>query len=260
VSDSAGIVLERVGDVAILRLNRPHVLNAIDRQTRDEWISHLRDFGSEASEVRALILTGTGRAFCSGGDVNEQDQYMGPTAHDGWWGQYRYQELVRLIRELPIPVLAAVNGLALGGGMAVALMADLCIASEDAEFGVGQIERGFIPDVGLTYILPRLVGTMRAMELMMLYPRITAARGAELGFVNWVVPASEVMERALAVADRIAASPPAVIEWIKRVTYANLDSSFLGSIQLEAMAQGILATGPAFEEGREAFRRRRESK
>jgi 2-(1,2-epoxy-1,2-dihydrophenyl)acetyl-CoA isomerase len=249
-----GIVLETEGEIAVLRLDRPHVLNAIDQRMRDEWIRLLRQIEDERGVHRALILTGTGRAFCSGGDVSEQDDYMKPTAHDGWHGQYRYQELARLLRDLSLPVIAAVNGIALGGGMAVALMADLIVSSDEALFGVGQVVRGFVPDVGLTYVLPRLIGPSRALQMMMLYERVDAARAQQLGFVNWVVPKDEVMPKALEVAVEIARAPGPTLEWIKRVTYTGLDTSYENSLRLESMVQGILSNAPAFAESLDDFR------
>jgi enoyl-CoA hydratase/carnithine racemase len=258
-SDDRGITLEGEGPVAVLRLNRPHVLNAIDRRMRDEWVRLLRVVEADKSR-RVLIITGTGRAFCTGGDVNEQDEYMLPDAAEGFHGQYGYQEIPRLMRDMSIPVIAAVNGIALGGGMAVSLMADMLVASEDAEFGVGQIVRGFSPDVGLTYILPRLVGTSRALQMMMLYERMSAQRAFELGFVNWVVPTDEVMPKALEIADRIIASPGPAVEWIKRVTYDGLDIPFATSLRLESMAQAMLATTSGFVDSLAGFRAEREAR
>lgn len=249
-----GIVLEERDGAAVLRLNRPHVLNAIDQRMRDEWIRLLRQVEADRNRYRALIVTGTGRAFCSGGDVTEQDDYMKPTAHDGWHGQQLYQEMARLMRELSIPVISAVNGIALGGGMAVALMADFLVASEDAEFGVGQVVRGFIPDVGLTYILPRAIGPSRALQMILFYEKVSAAQAQELGFVNWVVPEAEVMDKALEIVALISRAPGPTVEWAKRLTYASLDSSYDSAIKLESMAQGILSNSPAFEHALEDFR------
>jgi enoyl-CoA hydratase/carnithine racemase len=258
-TDYPGIVLEGDGPVATLRLDRPHVLNAIDRRMRDEWIRLLRVVEADKS-LRVLIITGTGRAFCTGGDVNEQDDYMLPDAAEGFHGQYGYQEIVRLIRDISIPVISAVNGVALGGGTAVALMSDMLVASEDAQFGVGQIVRGFSPDVGLTYILPRLVGTSRALQMMMLYDRIDAEEARQMGFVNWVVPADQVIPKALEVADRIIASPRPAVEWIKRVTYDGLDIPFNVSLRYESMAQAMLATTTGFTESLAGFRAEREER
>lgn len=249
-----GIVLEEIDGAAVLRLDRPHVLNAIDQRMRDEWIRLLRQIENDRERYRAVVVTGTGRAFCSGGDVTEQDDYMRPTAHHGWHGQQAYQEIARLMRELSMPVITAVNGIALGGGMAVALMADFLIASEDAEFGVGQVVRGFIPDVGLTYLLPRLIGPSRALQMMLFYERVSAKQAQELGFVNWVVPKDQVMEKAAEIVGLIARAPGPTVEWAKRLSYASLDSSFEAALKQESMAQGILSDSPAFEQALEDFR------
>jgi 2-(1,2-epoxy-1,2-dihydrophenyl)acetyl-CoA isomerase len=252
-----GIDVERQQGVVLLRLARPEVLNAIDQRMRDSWIAELHRIQRELNASRVLVITGTGRAFCSGGDVTEQLDYMGPTAHDGWWGQYRYQELARMLHELPIPIIAAVNGIALGGGLAVALMADVRVASKDATFGVGQVVRALVPDVGLTYLLPRIVGVGRALELMMLNEPISAERAHQLGIVNWVVPADQVVDRAMSIAQQLTKYSGPALEWIKRVTYRGLDTSYEGSLQLEAMAQGILCNRPEFEVSVEEFKARR---
>lgn len=249
-----GIVLEERDGAAVLRLDRPHVLNAINQRMRDEWIRLLRQVEADRKRYRALVVTGTGRAFCSGGDVTEQDDYMKPTAHDGWHGQMLYQEMARLMRELSIPVISAVNGIALGGGMAVAMMADFLVAGEDAEFGVGQVVRGFIPDVGLTYLLPRAIGPSRALQMILFYEKVGAEQAREMGIVNWVVPKDEVLDKAFEVVEMISRAPGPTVEWAKRLTYASLDSSYDAAIKLESMAQGILSNSPAFEFALEDFR------
>ncbi len=252
-SGDAGLRIEYEDDVVILRLDRPHVLNAIDQRMRDTWIESLRGLRTRKPGPRVMILTGTGRAFCSGGDVSEQLDYMGPTSHDGFWGQYVYQEIVRLMHDLPIPIIGAINGIALGGGTAVALMTDLRVASEEAVFGVGQVVRGLVPDVGLTYLLPRIVGVGRALELMMTNEPISAQRALELGMVNWVVPVDEVMPKALEIAHRLAGYPAPALEWIKRVTYDGLDASWDGALRMEAAAQGILCNRLEFEASVQSF-------
>jgi 2-(1,2-epoxy-1,2-dihydrophenyl)acetyl-CoA isomerase len=249
----AGLRIDYQDEVVVMRLDRPHVLNAIDQRMRDSWIESLRSMRSREPAPRVMVLTGTGRAFCSGGDVSEQLDYMGPTAHDGFRGQYAYQEIVRLMHDLPIPIIGAVNGIAQGGGTAVALMTDLRVASSSAVFGVGQVMRGLVPDVGLTYLLPRIVGVTRALELMMTNEPISAQRALELGMVNWVVPAEEVMPKALEVAHRLAGYPAPALEWIKRVTYEGLDISWDAALRMEAAAQGILCNRIEFEESVNAF-------
>jgi 2-(1,2-epoxy-1,2-dihydrophenyl)acetyl-CoA isomerase len=172
----------------------------------------------------------------------------------------RFQEMARLVWRLPVPVITAVNGMALGGGTAVALMSDLRVASEDAVFAVGQVARGVVPDVGTTYFLPRLVGVARAMELMLLNRRLTAAEALDLGLVNRVVPADEVLPTALAMAGEIAALSEPAVRWIKRITYMNLDASFEQALTFEAMAEGLLAGTPEFVEGLRAFLEKRDGR
>jgi len=242
--------------VDLVTLNRPEILNPISLEMREELIDYLR--GLHDSETRVVILTGAGRAFCAGADVNEFANMFGPTADDAADTQRRYQEIVRLILGLDQPVIAAINGLAVGGGTAVAMMSDLRIASESAQFGVGQVRRGVVPDVGLTYLLPRLVGLGKALELQLLYERISAAKALELGMVNWVVPDDDLVDRAVEIGAKLAAGPRVSIKWIKKVTYANLDRSLADALEWESAAQGICADTDDFRESCLSFKEKRD--
>jgi 2-(1,2-epoxy-1,2-dihydrophenyl)acetyl-CoA isomerase len=239
--------------VLLLTLDRPEALNAINIEVREAWNAELGEVERRARDCRAVVITGTGRAFCAGGDVTQMPDFFGQGPDVAVQQMARFQEMARLVWRLPVPVIAAVNGAALGGGTAVALMSDLRVASEDAVFAVGQVARGVVPDVGTTYFLPRLVGVARAMELMLLNGRISAAEAKEIGLVNRVVPADEVLPAALAMAGEIAALPEPAVRWIKRVTYMNLDASFEQALNLEAMAEGLLVGTPEFVAGLRAF-------
>lgn len=249
-------ITEPVTGVEVVTLNRPQVLNAISIQMREELIDYLRALRNR--RTRVVILTGAGRAFCSGADVKEFASIFGPRADDAFDTQERYQELVQLLVHLDVPVITAVNGLAEGGGTAVAMMSDLRVAAEGATFGVGQVRRGLVPDVGLTYLLPRLVGLGRALEMMLLYERLDAAEARRLGMVNWVVPDGEAVEKAIEIGERLAAGPRTSIKWIKQVTYANLDRDLSAALTLESLAQGICSDTDDFAESALAFAERRE--
>jgi enoyl-CoA hydratase/carnithine racemase len=137
-----GISTERRGEILVLTLDRPEALNAISVEVREELNRQMHDIELMAQECRAVVITGQGRAFCAGGDVSQMVEFFGAGPDVAVRHMLRFQEMVRLIWRLPVPVITAVNGLALGGGTAVALMSDLRLASEDAVFGVGQLSPG----------------------------------------------------------------------------------------------------------------------
>ncbi len=250
------LITEPEPNVDLVTLNRPEILNPISVEMREEMIDYLR--GLYDAPTRVVIFTGAGRAYCAGADVNEFATIFGPTADDAADTQRRYQEVVRLILGLDQPVIAAINGVAVGGGTAVAMMSDLRIASESAEFGVGQVRRGVVPDVGLTYLLPRVVGLAKALELQMLYERISASQALELGLVNWVVPDDELLARAVEIGARLAAGPRVSLKWIKKVTYANLDRSLADALEWESAAQGICSDTDDFRESCLSFEEKRD--
>lgn len=245
------------GEILILTLNRPESLNAINLEMREAWVAALRAVESQARSCRAVIITGAGRALSAGGDVAEMDEFFGQGADAAAHEMLRFQEMCRLVVRLPAPVISAVNGLALGGGTAVSLMSDLRVASEDAVFGVGQVKAGIVPDVGLTYLLPRIVGLTRALEMMLLDRRIDAQTALLWGLVNAVVPADEVLPTALAWARQMASMSEPALRWTKRAAYLNLDSSLDHALNLEAMAEGLLVGTPEFLEAKDRFLKER---
>jgi 2-(1,2-epoxy-1,2-dihydrophenyl)acetyl-CoA isomerase len=247
----------RSDGVLLLTLNRPEVLNPFSVEVRETFNSLLGAVQRGELQCRAVVLTGTGRAFSAGGDVSEMPDFFGQGPDVAVRHMDRFQEMCRLAWRLPVPLIAAVNGLALGGGTAIALMCDLRVVSEDAQFGVGQVRRGVVPDVGLTYILPRTIGLARALEMMLLDRRIDAATALTMGLVNRVVPAADVLSSALELAQEIAALPEPAVRWIKRATLMNLDNSFDQALNLEAMAEGLLTSTPEFRAGLDAFLSRR---
>jgi 2-(1,2-epoxy-1,2-dihydrophenyl)acetyl-CoA isomerase len=240
-----------------LTLNRPEVLNALSEALRDSLITTLREVGDDPSGTKVVIFTGAGDYFCSGGDVNEFAGFLGPRPVDGYRAQMFFQEVALRLLHLPCPVIGAINGPAHGGGTAVALMTDLRIASDQASFRVGQVARGLVPDVGLTWVLPRVIGTGRALELMLLNEELSAEAAERIGLVNRVVPHEQVGEAALELAMKLAASSQTALEWIKRATYMNLDLGMESGFRLEAMAQALLSATDDFEEGLHAFKEKR---
>lgn len=257
-SGTAGVSMEmQEGDILVITLTRPESLNPFGPLEREAWNERLHRIESQAEKCRAVVFTGTGRAFSAGGDVSQFGEMFSHGPDQAFRHMQRFQEMARLFWRLPVPVIAAINGMALGGGTAISLMSDLRVASETAKFNIAQIKRGFVPDIGVTYLLPRIIGLGRAMEMMLLAEPIDAATALSYGLVNRVVPPSEVLPTALALARQLAQLPEAGVRWIKRATYLNMDATFESALNTEAMAEAILAGTPEFVQSLAAFNNKR---
>jgi 2-(1,2-epoxy-1,2-dihydrophenyl)acetyl-CoA isomerase len=241
------------GGILVITLTRPESLNPFGMAEREAWNELLHSIESQAKVCRAVVFTGTGRAFSAGGDVKQFGEMFGYGADKAFLHMQRFQEMSRLVWRLPVPVIAAINGLALGGGTAIALMSDLRVASDQSKFSVGQIKRGFVPDVGMTYLLPRIIGLGRAMEMMLLSEPIDAQTALAYGLVNRVVPPDQVLTTAMAMARQLSELPEGGVRWIKRATYLNMDATFEQALNTEAMAEAVLAGGPDFMKSLAAF-------
>lgn len=258
VAGRAVLDVGRDGGVLTLTMNRPDVLNSLD----DELLSALlAAFSAAASDsaVRCVVLTGAGRGFCAGADLS-QVSGLGPGSVDGRGVgaalrahlQEHYRPLISVIRSLDKPVVAAVNGVAAGAGMSLALACDLRVAAESASFLQAFVRIGLVPDAGSTYFLPRLVGMGKAMELAMLGDRISAADALAAGLVNAVVPDAELPSAAGALAARLATGPRS-LGLIKRALYASLDSDLPAQLAVEEDLQAQAGDTADFTEGVTAF-------
>jgi len=244
--------------VATLTLNRPERLNALDEKLGGELLQSVRDVGARP-EVRCLVLTGAGRAFCAGGDVKEMHDKLGVSRPAEFFEGplATFHELILTLRRLPQPVVAAVNGPAVGAGMNLALSADIVHASERAVFSEAFVKLGLVPDCGGTFFLPRLVGPARAAELMFTGDTIDAQRALELGIVSRVVPPGELLSGAVAVATRLAAGPPLAIARCKELLLSSFGSSLEDMLRLERQAQIECGGTADFGEGLRAFAEKR---
>ena len=207
------VLLDRDGAVAIITLNRPEALNSMTGELLDTLASVGQEVAADAS-VRAVVITGAGRAFCAGGDV--KGMASAPAAGgaprpaglvDRVDVLRQQEEISRLLYEMPKPTIAAVNGHAVGAGLSVALAADLRVASDVAKFGTAFANVGFSGDFGGTWLLQRLVGPSKAKELYFLGNILTAEEALAAGLVSRVVPADALMTEAMALAQRLAAGP-----------------------------------------------------
>jgi enoyl-CoA hydratase/carnithine racemase len=253
------ILLEQPSpDVLVATLNRPDRLNAQNNQMFGE----LEALGLELRDrphLRALILTGAGRAFCAGYDLDDADEL----ADLGAMGMLRQQELAArallAVRLAPMPVIAAVNGPATGGGLALALAADMRIGSPAARFNAAFVRIGLSAgDLGTSWLLPRLIGPARTAEFAYTGRFMDAEEAERIGLLNRVVPAERLLDETLDVARQIAANSPGGVTLSKRALQANLEvTSYAAALELENRGQALLTRGADMPEALQAFKERR---
>ncbi|HKP87153.1 MAG TPA: enoyl-CoA hydratase-related protein [Blastocatellia bacterium] len=253
------IIFEQAGQVARITLNRPERLNAFVGAMREEIYEAL--CRCESEEVRAVVITGAGKGFCSGADVKFLAQVRN-TGDDESLGRVLSlaRKVVSKIRELPKPVIAAINGVTAGGGINLALACDARIASERASFGETFIRLGLHPDWGGTFFLPRLAGTAVAIEMMMSGDVISAADAYRLGMVNRVVPHEQLEAETDKMVQRFIRNSPRIIAMIKKAIYKSLNASFDEMLDYETAAQKACFQIEDSAEGLNAFVEKREPK
>jgi enoyl-CoA hydratase/carnithine racemase len=250
------LAVETVGDVRILRINRPARLGAFNWAMIDAWADALVAAGSDPS-VRAVVLTGTGRGFCAGVDLEEFATGGTSPIDRKRVLTDRVHKVARAVEELDKPLLCAVNGLAIGAGMDMALMCDIRLAGETAKFSEGYINIGLVPGDGGCYFLPRLVGTARALELLWTGDTISAQEALSIGVVSHVCPDDELMDRTMELAGRIASRSPIAVAMIKRSLYQSLRLDLRTSLDLISSHMGIVQSTHDQAEAMEAFLQRR---
>jgi 2-(1,2-epoxy-1,2-dihydrophenyl)acetyl-CoA isomerase len=244
--------------VATVTLNRPDKLNAFTLELHAELAETLDRIAKPESGVRALIITGAGRGFCAGQDLSLRD----PTVlHDlKATLQKQFNPNIRRVRALPMPVIAAVNGVAAGAGMSLALACDIVIAASSASFLQAFSKIGLVPDSGSTYFLPRLIGDARARALAILAEKITAEQARDWGLIWQVAPDDRLMDEAQAMAARLAQMPTRAIALIKQALDATPGNSLDAQLELEAELQGIAGRSEDYREGVAAFLEKRAPK
>lgn len=249
--------LEVTLDRSVLRLvlNRPESLNALNLKLKAELAEAVAFAGADAG-VRAVLLTGAGRAFCSGGDITEMDASR--TADEA---RRRMRHLLHTIH-LPLtrlekPVIAAVNGHAFGAGFSIALAADLVLVSDEAKLSFAFAKVGLVPDSGALFFLPRLIGLNLAKELIFTAKVISAAEARELGLVNRVVPKDDLDAEAMELAAELAAGPAIALGMMKTLINQSPTSSFEEMIELEAYAVSVVTATADHAEGIAAFLEKR---
>lgn len=213
------VLFERDGAVAVITLNRPESMNAMDADLLNALLEHTTK-AAEDPDVRAVVVTGNGRAFCAGGDVKGMAEgNASGERQSGLAGRAdtlrEQEEVTRLLQEMPKPTLAALNGVAAGAGMSLALAADLRVASAEARFTTAFARVGFSGDFGGTWLLQRLVGPSKARELYFLSNMLSAQEALEMGLVNRVAPHESFMDEAMTLAQQLAAGPTLAFGRIK---------------------------------------------
>lgn len=253
------ILLDMADGVAVMTLNDPGVLNAFGQKLREDMSDTLDRL--EASDARCLLITGAGRAFCSGANLADPDrpprdreaEARGEAKSDleSW-----YNPAFMRLRALRIPIVAAVNGVAAGAGMSLALSADLKLAARSAYFLQAFARIGLVPDCGSSYILPRMIGMSRALELSLLAEKLPAETALEWGLINRVVDDAQLLGEALTMARRLADGPRS-LGLIRRLYWEGLENGYEDQLALEARLQTEAGLSADYAEGVTAFREKR---
>lgn len=245
--------------IATITLNRPDKLNAFTGPMIDAWARALAEAQAD-DDVNVVVVTGSGRAFCAGGDVGRMKEGK-PTPLENknqlWENIHR---VPRTLEAMDKPVIAMVNGLAVGAGMGMCLMCDVRIASEEARFSTGYVRVGLVPGDGDTYFLPRLVGAAKALELLWTADFVDAQEALRLGIVNRVVPAGDLAQQTRAFAAQIAGGPQVPIRMIKRLVYQSLRLDLRTHLDLVSSHMAVVRETADHAEGVAAFKEKRTPK
>ena len=235
-------------------LNRPDAANAFNTQMAGDLMHCFEALALDAGDIRCVILTGAGKAFCAGGDLKERDG-MSDAA---WAAQHRiYERMIRAVLDCPLPLIAAVNGAAYGGGCELAAAADFIYASEQARFALTETSLGIIPGAGGTQTTARAVGERRAKELILSARRFDAAEALQWGLVNAVYPAEELLERVRETAAAIAANAPIAVRQAKQAIHRGLQMSLADGLAFEIEAYNRTVPSDDRREGVKAFNEKR---
>lgn len=264
------VKLEKRDGVGIITLNTPHNMNAMSTKFGRD-LSQVVEEVNKDNEVKVVVLTGAGKGFCSGADLAEMVHtaevlLKGGTPKETIFGpNLREEQASHLmvsynINKMEKPTIAAVNGAAIGAGFSLALACDLRVASENAKFQMAFVKRGVIPDVGGTYYLTRLVGIAKACEIVLIADPIGAKDALEMGLVNQVVPAEDLMDVALEMATKIARNSPLAVKMAKQALYqALIEPDMLHHFRYEMIINRLLLDGEDFKEGIMSFMEKREA-
>jgi 2-(1,2-epoxy-1,2-dihydrophenyl)acetyl-CoA isomerase len=246
------VLVEHDDTVGVITINRPARLNAVTPAAGDTLRSAFLELEAD-SRIRAVVLTGAGRGFCAGADISGDVGDARQVLLDTW------NPLVMTMRSLQLPIIAAINGVAAGAGVSLALACDLRVAAPSARFELSFAKIGLMPDAGLTWLLPRVVGLGRANELAFLGGRLSAAEARDWGLVNRLSDDGQAVTDAVATARRFAELSVSVAA-IKQAHHRGLETDFASQLKYEADTQGWLQQQPDFAEATQAFAAKRPSR
>ncbi|MBM3133480.1 MAG: enoyl-CoA hydratase [Chloroflexi bacterium] len=257
--DFATIKLEKENHIATLTLNRPDRANSVNQQMMLELNQALADVAQDDS-LRVLVFTGAGtKAFCGGGDIADDKIYA------EWdmemmrkWVRKTVHGITEKLWNMPIPTIASINGLAVGGGFDWPCACDIRIGCEKTRFKAAQIATALVPDSGACYLLPRLVGMSRALEILYTGDWVDAEQALRIGLLSKVVPSQDLPKETKSLAERIAKSPPIVTRFVKQLAYKGLNTDLATNLDLTAAATAMTMFTKDHEEGVAAWLEKRE--
>jgi len=252
--DYENILIEKKNSIAYVTVNRPKVLNALNMATMEDLRRAFHDIKQD-SAIRVVIMSGSGeKAFIAGADIGELAKNDAVAAKEY---THRGQSVLNLIENLGKPVIACINGFALGGGCEIAMACTMRLASENAKFGQPEVKLGIIPGYGGTQRLPRLVGKGIAMQLVLAGEMITAQEAHLIGLVNEVVAAADLVPRAEAIAQKIIANAPLAVQWAMEAVNKGMEMTLSEGLYLEATLFGLCCATEDKKEGTSAFLEKR---
>lgn len=250
----SSIIYEKNGNIARITLNREDVFNAFNDEQSYELQSALKEAGKD-DELRVIVLTGAGKAFCSGQDLKAISGGEKRSLSESLYK--RYNPIIRAMREMPKPIVCRLNGVAAGAGCSLALASDFIVASEKASLIEVFINVGLVLDSGSSYFLPRIVGSNRAFELATMGNKVTAAQALDWGMVNRVVPHENLDEETQKIADYYSQAPTKAIALMKKMLNKSFHSDLNTMLDYEAYCQEIAGNSEDYQEGVKAFNEKR---
>ncbi len=254
------VTLDFDGSVAILKLDHPEVMNAVSMDMLGGLGDALDAVDDRRSDVRCLVLTGAGRAFCAGANLQGRDNQKSGRSDAGKTLETGYHPFLRRLRNLHCPIVTSVNGAAAGAGMSFALMGDMILCARSAYFLQAFRRIGLVPDCGSTWLLPRLVGKARSVELSLMGERLPAEKALEWGLVNRVYDDAALMDETMKLARELADGPTIALSLIRRLYWESSDNSFEDQLDLEQQMQRRAGAAEDFKEGVTAFLEKRPAK
>jgi len=253
--------LDREGPVAVLKLDHQEVMNAVSMDMLAGLAEALDEIDANKAAVRCLVLTGTGRAFCTGANLQGRNQPQKPgRSNAGAALETGFHPFLRRLVNLHCPIVTAVNGPAAGAGMSFALMGDMILVARSAYFLQAFRRIGLVPDCGSTWLLPRLIGKARSVELSLMGERLPAEKALEWGLINRVHDDGVLMEEAMKLARELANGPTVALSLIRKLYWESAENSFEDQLNLEFQSQRLAGATEDFREGVAAFLEKRPAK